>query len=112
MAKTKKTKTTTTRTTSSKTYTNNDIIKFCAFWGMAIAAILFVVGGIMSWAGVGLSLVSIFNLLAQIALAVAIALPAYNYVRGKKKGWKIFYWIALVIYVFGVVFGIIHIWVG
>jgi ABC-type glycerol-3-phosphate transport system permease component len=92
-----------TRTESTE---RRDYVKFCAFWGMAIAAILFVVGGILNWLNLG-TIASICNLIAQIALAVAIAVPAYGYVRGRSKGWKIFYWIALVIYIFGVVFGAI-----
>lgn len=87
----------------------NDLTKFCAFWALAISAVMFVVGGVISFVGLG-EIGAIFDLLAKTALVVAIAIPAYKYVRSKKKGWKIFYWIALAIYVFGVVFGVISFW--
>ena len=79
-----------------------DLTKFCAFWGMAIAAIMYICSGVISLiinfvnklsseTANALSLtVSIFTLLGNIAMIIAIGLPAYGYVRGKTKGWKIF----------------------
>ncbi len=31
-------------------------------------------------------------------LGLAIALTAYKYVRGKSKGWKIAYWVMIILY--------------
>ncbi len=90
----------------------NDFTRGCAFWGILVTAVLFVVGGILTWCGVNSQIVNIFELLAKIALLVAVALPAYDWVKYKKTGWKVTYWIALVIYVFGVVFGVLHVYVG
>lgn len=89
----------------------NDFIRACAFWGILISATLFVVGGILNWLG-GISnifptIASICNLIAAIAIVIAIAIPAWDWVKYKKVGWKVTFWIALVIYVFGVVFGMI-----
>ncbi|MDE6868197.1 MAG: hypothetical protein K2J83_03535 [Clostridia bacterium] len=96
-----------------------DLTKFCAFWGMAIAAILYICSGVLNLiirfvgsissetAGVLSQAVSIITLLGNIAIIIAIGLPAYGFVRGKSKGWKIFYWVALVIFALGVVFGMI-----
>lgn len=95
------------RTTTSSE--KRDLIKFCAFWGLAIAAILFVVTGVLSFCGVGGLIITIFDILGKVALLIAIALPAYAYVRGRAIGWKVFFWIALVVYVLGCVFGVIHI---
>lgn len=105
-----KKKTTTTQTTQTR-----DTVKTCAFWGLAVSSIMYVVGGIIAFIakytgdlGALLNQISsILSLLANVALLVAIAVPAYGYVRGKKREWKIFYWIALVIYVLGVVFGML-----
>lgn len=98
-------KTTTTRTTS-----NRDLVKFCAFWGIVIAAVLFVVTAILNWVGGNLGLVQkIFDVIAKVALLVAIAIPAYGYVRGRRVGWKVTYWVALVVYVLGVVLSVIKI---
>ena len=89
----------------------NDFTRACAFWGILVTAILFVVSGILNWCGVGAQIVNIFYLLAKIALLIAVALPAYDWVRYRKTGWKVVYWIALVIYVFGVVFGVIRVYI-
>ncbi len=96
-----------------------DLTKFCAFWGMAIAAILYICSGVLNLlirfvdslssdtAGVLRQTVSIITLLGNIAIIIAIGLPAYGFVRGKSKGWKVFFWVALVIFALGVVFGMI-----
>ncbi|MDE7452998.1 MAG: hypothetical protein K2N22_01160 [Clostridia bacterium] len=97
-----------------------DLTKFCAFWGMAIASIMYMCSGIINLlirfvdsisasktAGALRQTVSIFTLLGNIAIIIAIGLPAYGFVRGRGKGWKIFYWIALVVFALGVVFGMI-----
>ena len=87
-----------------------DIVKLCAFWGIFIAAVLFVAYGILSlfnMSGVGGTIMSILDLLGKLALLVAVAFPAYNYVRGKAKVWKIIFWAALVVYIAGCVLGLI-----
>ena len=90
----------------------NDFVRACAFWGILVTAVLFVVHGILTWCGVGASIVSILDLLAKIALLVAVAIPAYDWVKYKKTGWKVTFWIMLAIYVFGVVFGVLRIYIG
>ena len=89
----------------------NDFVRGCAFWGILITAIIFVVGGILRWIGIAEKIVSLIDLGAKIALLIAIAIPAFDWVRYKKTGWKVVYWIALAVYVFGVVFGVIRIYV-
>ncbi len=98
-----------------------DFQKICAFWGLAIAAVLFIVAAVINLIGkfagifdsdIGATIklvMNIFELLSKLFILLAVALPAYSYVRGKKKGWKIFYWIALAVYVLCVVFDIIAI---
>lgn len=105
-------KTTTTRRT---VITNGDIVRLCAFWGMAVAAVLYLVSGLINLiakytGGLGETLqrvVGIFSLLGNIAIIVAIALPAYSYVVGKGHTWRVVYWILLSVFVLGVVFGAI-----
>lgn len=104
-------------TTSSQ---RTDLSKFCAFWGITIAAIMYIAGGIIRLiirfandlfgagvAGVLNTVCTVMSFLGSLALLVGIAIPAYRYVSGKKKGWKIFYWIVLAIYACGIVFGLI-----
>lgn len=106
MAENKKT----TKKTTKRTTNRVDIVKVCAFWGIFIAALLFVARGILGLfdlGGVGGTIMSIFDILGKLALLVAVAFPAYSYVRGKARVWQIIYWAALVIYIAGCVLGLI-----
>ena len=58
-------------------------------------------------AGILSNIVTIFTLLGNIAIIVAIAIPAWRYVSHKSKGWKIFYWIMLVVFAFGCILGML-----
>jgi lysylphosphatidylglycerol synthetase-like protein (DUF2156 family) len=96
-----------------------DLTQFCAFWAMTIAAMMYIFSGVINLiikavsdistktAGMLSTVTSILTFLANIALVIAIALPAYSYVRGRSRSWKVFYWVALAIYALGVVFGMI-----
>ncbi len=109
--KSKKSETTVTVTTK------HSVTNLCAFWGLAIAAVMFIVSTIIALVdsfGGGIPngvarLMNILEIISEIALLVAVALPAYSYVRGKRRNWKIFYWVAFAIYALGVVFGVIAI---
>ena len=109
-------KTKTTKTTTTHSSDNSRIVKFCAFWAMAIAALLYIFSGVINVIikimtkigdkavpGALNTLVSVFSLLGGIATIIAIALPAYNYVRGRGRGWKAFYIVCLIVFALGVV---------
>lgn len=92
----------------------NDFTRGCAFWGILITAALFVASSVIRWVTNDLDgLIFILELLAKLALLVAVAFPAWDFVctRRKPKGWKVVYWIMLVIYVFGVVFGVLKFYI-
>ena len=98
-------KKTTTHSSERRNFT-----KFCAFWGIVIAVALLIVTAIFNAVGGSLGMIgSIFDLIAKIALIIAVAFPAYDYVRGKSKAWKIVYWIALVLYIVCIVLGFVFI---
>ncbi len=84
-----------------------DIVKLCAFWGIFLAAALFIASGILNLVNISFTIISILDMIAKLALLVAVAFPAYNYVRGKAQVWKIIYWAAMLIYVLGCVFSVI-----
>lgn len=101
----KKKKTTTTTTTS-----NYEIVKFCAFWGLVIAAIAALIGFIIAILGIcgvkwGLlgTLKNACNTVSQIALIIAAIIPAYRYSRGKPTVWQAFFWVAVIFIVLGLV---------
>ena len=95
----------------TETQARNSFVKACAFIGILISAVLYVVSGILSWVGGSLgAIASWMNLIASLALVVGVAFPAWDYVKYRTQAWKIVYWVALAVYVFGVVFGIISIY--
>lgn len=88
-----------------------DATKFFAFWGLTIAALLFVVTAILNLINIESlgSVINVLDIIAKVALLIAVGIPAYGYVRRKGKIWKIIFLIALIIYALGVVFSVIHI---
>ena len=85
-----------------------DLVKFCAFVALIVEAFTFTFGGLLSSSLAG----RILDLVAKIALLIAIAFPAYNFSRGCKTVWRVIFWIALVIYVLGCVLGMLQINIG
>lgn len=101
-----------TKNTTTQTKERRDLTRFCAFWGLSIVAVLFVVTGILNivshYVTINTLVINILDTVAKVALLIAVGIPAYSYVRGKGQNWKVFYWVALLIYALGVVFGVIH----
>lgn len=85
-----------------------DLVKVCAFWGIFLAAALFIASGICNFIGVGSTIISILDIIAKVALLIGIGFPAYGYVRGKSRVWKIIFWVAMIVYIVGCVFGLIR----
>ena len=90
--------------------------EICAFWGMVIAAFSHFFGGLfrvlVNWAfekgaahDILITVVNVLSLAGNIALLIAIALPAYQFVRFKPQGWKVFYWIMFTLFLISVAFG-------
>lgn len=80
-----------------------------AFLALAAAAILLLIGPLLGWLlnnEAGHALLRALNIIAQYCLLAAIAIPAWYFVRGKRRGWKVFYIIVLVIYIAGTVLGV------
>lgn len=80
-----------------------------AFIALALSAILLLVGPILTWIlkNTGsMRVMSIISMVAQFCLLFALAIPAWYYVRGKRRGWRVFYYVVLVIYVAGAICGL------
>ena len=48
-----------------------------------------------------------FTFLGNIALIIAVAIPAWQFVKYRSTGWKVVYWIALVGFALGAVLGLL-----
>ena len=102
MATKKTTTTTTTRRRSSGTVTETQFLRGISYFALVIAAFMFLFGGLFGKAS------AILNLIGQLCVLIGIGIPAYNYSRYKSTAWRVIFWIALAVYVFGCVFGVIH----
>ena len=85
-----------------------NFVSACAFWGLVIAAAIFIVHGIFSAFGLFSNVVAIIDLVGKVALFIAVAVSGYGFIVGRRTAWKVVYWVALAIYVAGIVFGILH----
>lgn len=98
------------KTKRTRTASGNGIVRACTYFALVIAAAIFLFSGLVYALEIAAltKLVSTFNLIGQILLAIGIAFPAYDFTCGKSKGWRVIFWIALIVYVFGCVFGVIR----
>ena len=97
------------RTRTERTTSVWDVVKFCAYVAMVVAAVAamlsFVFGLVakivtISWAG---RVTGICNTVAQIALIVAVIIPAYHFMRPKGAVVRAFFWVAVIFLVLGLV---------
>lgn len=89
-----------TRTTSTSNYS---IAQPLAFWGIIISGIvgfitliikILVACKLITGAGSAVgSVISILNLIANLALFISVFLVAYNYAKGRSQTWRILFWI-------------------
>ena len=101
MAKNKK-----TRTERTSRWSGIDLLAFLA---LAASAILLLIGPIFRrflTAINGGFLMLILSLVAQYCMLAAIAIPGWYFVRNKRIGWRITYFIFLAIYVAGTILGV------
>lgn len=84
-----------------------DIVRLCAYFALVIAAATFLFSGIVAWFNIGITsvIMSIVDVVGKVCLVIGIAFPAYDFTRSKGVAWRIIYWIALIVYVAGCVFG-------
>ncbi len=87
-----------------------EIVKVCAYIAMviaAVAALLAFVFGLLAKCGVHIDwagrVTGICNTIAQIALIVAVVIPAYHYMRPRSAVVRAFFWVAVIFLVLGLV---------
>lgn len=94
----------------TKRSSNAGFSKFCAFWGITFAALLFLVNGILQIITKIAKNVNFDNCItgidfaSKLLLLIAVAIPAYGYVANKKIAWRVVYAAAIVFYAFFCVF--------
>ena len=110
----KKTETHTEKKTEKKTpsrrstFSLGSLVNVLAFFALAAAAVLLVIGPILKAvleATGGGVIMQALTLVSQYCLLAAIAIPGWFFVKGKRKGWKIAYFVFLAVYIAGTILG-------
>ena len=85
---------------------NVNLLNLMAFVGVIIIAVLEIFGFLASHdiLTVGGALVDFLNTVKNICILLVIGIMAYNFVKGKSKGWLITYIVALCIIILTTVF--------
>ena len=84
------------------------LVDVLAFLALAASAILLVIGPILREflaATGGEVIMRALSLVQQYCVLAAIAIPAWYFVRYRRKGWRIAYFIFLAIYIAGTILG-------
>ncbi len=94
--------------------------EICAFWAVVISGFAYLFGGIVkllistikslngtNTANLLNNIYNIITFIGNIALIIAVAIPAWQFVKYKATGWKVVYWIAIVGFAFGAVLGML-----
>lgn len=86
----------------------NNFVSFCAFFALLLAALLIFVNNVLPLIGleIGGKVINVLGLVKDVALLLGIAFAAFSFAYAHGKGWRITYWIALIIYLASAVFGI------
>ena len=103
----------------SRQYSSYTVTEVCAFWAIVISGFAYLLGGLIRFItslmkdiaprtiALMNNIISIMVFLGNLALIVAVAIPAWQFVKYRKKAWKVVYWIALVGFALGAVLGLL-----
>ena len=85
--------------------TNKNVINLLAFSALIIVAVLIVVNNLLPIIGVEMTgpFFRLLSTIEKIFSIIVIGLAAYNFVAGKTKAIKIVYWVAVALFVVGIV---------
>ncbi|MDY6367743.1 MAG: hypothetical protein SPL13_04440 [Clostridia bacterium] len=85
---------------------NDKIINMLAFFTIAIIAILIVIMYFFPVIGIEVkgAFLSVLQTLQNVLILIVVGLAGFEFVRNRKKGWKIAYWIFIAIFVVATVF--------
>ncbi len=84
---------------------NRNILNLLSFFALVIAGLLILVTNLLPICGVkiGGPLISILSIIKELFIVIVVGISAYKFVSDKSKAWKIIFWIAIAIFVAGIV---------
>ena len=82
-----------------------NVLSFLSFFALLIVAILIFVNKLLPIVGinVGGSLFDILSTIKEVFILIVVGISAYSFVANKNKTWKIVFWVAILLFVAGVV---------
>lgn len=85
--------------------TDKNLLNLLSFFALVIVAILIFVNKLLPMVGINASgpLFGILSTIKEIFILIVVGLSAYNFVAYKSKAWKIVFWVAIVLFIAGVV---------
>ena len=103
----------------SRRYSTHTWTEVCAFWSMVISGFAYLFGGILKVITTFFSnftpntmallnkIINTITFVGSLLLIIAIAIPAWQFIKYRGVGWKVVYWIALIGFAFGSVLGLL-----
>lgn len=84
---------------------DRNILNLLAFSALIIVALLIVVNNLLPIIGIDIGgpFFKLLSTIEKIFTVIVIGLSAYNFVAGKTKTFKIIYWVAVALFVVGIV---------
>ena len=84
---------------------NKNLLNFLSFASLVSVALLIFVGQFLPVIGIEIkgALFNILNTVKEIFVVIVIGFTAYRFVVGKAKWVKVLYWIAIVLFIAGIV---------
>lgn len=97
------TKKTTTTKSSSSSINWSKVTGICAFFAIVIAGLIFIISGILRLLNISFG-PGILSTISTILLVLAVVIPGWRFVRGKKMWIQILFWVcAICLIVFGAI---------
>ncbi len=84
---------------------NKNILNLFSFIALIIVAVLIVINNLLPIVGVNITgaFFSILNTIKEVLILIVVGISAYNFVAGKSKTYKIIYWIAIGLFIAGII---------
>ena len=94
---------------NTNTHSSGNIVNLCCFWSVVVSGIAILVSLILGWCEVGGQAISIINRISHAIMMIGLLIGGFYYLTGLHGKNK---WIWIVLYIIGVVVGILGISLG
>ncbi len=84
---------------------NNNLIRMMAYFSLVILAVMVFITKLLPLVGINIQggFFSLLSTIENVMTMLVLAVVGYEFVSGKKKIWKIIYWISLAVFLVGII---------